>query len=245
LLLISDLHLDESRPDISQALVNFLRNQAPASSRLYILGDLFEVWIGDDAASPLAGQLAAELRALHEKGVEVFLMHGNRDFLIGPVYAARCQATLVEEPLLLTVADRRIALLHGDILCTEDSAYQQFRQLVRDPAWQADFLARPVAERQQFARQARARSRQATAGYSDAIMDVTDAAVSDLLRELDVDTLIHGHTHRPAVHEVSVTTGDGERRCQRVVLGDWDSFGWYGEISEQGEVSLHRFQLTS
>jgi UDP-2,3-diacylglucosamine hydrolase len=237
LLLISDLHLEAGRPDISDALVGFLRHKAVSAPRLYILGDLFEVWLGDDTSDPLAERVAAEFRRLTSQGVELFIMHGNRDFLLGADYASRCGASLLTEPAVLTVGNRRIALLHGDVLCTRDTEYLQFRKLVRDPAWQQQFLAQPLAQRQAFARQARQQSQQTTSSTAAEIMDVTPAAVTDLFQALKVDVIIHGHTHRPAVHDCGP-------QSQRVVLGDWDKVGWYGEIGPQGDVSLHQFPLT-
>ncbi|MCB1670193.1 MAG: UDP-2,3-diacylglucosamine diphosphatase [Gammaproteobacteria bacterium] len=246
MLLISDLHLEPGRPDISATLIDFLRTRTQGSQRLYILGDLFEVWIGDDAPNPLADRIAAELRQLADRGVEIFLMHGNRDFLIGSDYASRCGAVLIEEPQLLSVADRRIALLHGDVLCTRDTGYLQFRKLVRNPDWQRDFLARPLEERRAFARQARQQSRQATAGNAAEIMDVTETAVTGLFTGLEVDTVIHGHTHRPAIHDLTVELRTGDpQTAQRVVLGDWDQAGWYGQIDASGGVTLHSFPLSS
>ena len=244
MLLISDLHLDPSRPDIAEALDWFLREKAPASTRLYILGDLFEVWLGDDAPEPLADQVAAQLSRVAEQGVAIYLMHGNRDFLMGEDFARRCGAELVTEPLILTVAGKRIGLLHGDVLCTRDTEYLKFRDLVRNPLWQATFLAQPLEQRQEFARQARAQSKQTTANTAAEIMDVTPEAVTDLFRQLDIDTMIHGHTHRPAVHEVrSNDPGSDRITGQRVVLGDWDRQGWFGQIDNTGTVTLHNFPI--
>ncbi len=242
-LLISDLHLDRSRPDITDGLVRFLRGRATTARELYILGDLFEVWIGDDAPSELADQVAHELRTLNDHGVPVFLMHGNRDFLIGADYTARCAATLVHEPVIFSLGDNRIALLHGDSLCTGDTDYQKFRRLVRDPVWQTEFLRRSLSEREDYARQARDQSRQATADKSMAIMDVDPGAVEQLFHDLRVDTLIHGHTHRPATHNLEITHNGRALAVQRVVLGDWNTHGWYGAIAQSGAVSLHRFPL--
>lgn len=246
MLLISDLHLDPSRPDITEALDWFLREKAPSSGQLYVLGDLFEVWLGDDAPDPLADHVAARFHALAEQGVAIYLMHGNRDFLIGEAFARRCGAQLVEEPLVLTVADKKIGLLHGDVLCTRDTEYLKFRGLVRNPQWQAAFLAQPLQQRQEFARQARAQSKQATASAAAEIMDVTPEAVMNLFRQLDIDTLIHGHTHRPAVHEIAPADSPANRIARhRVVLGDWDRQGWFGQIDGAGAVTLHNFPFSS
>ncbi len=244
MLLISDLHLVDHRPDITAALIGFLRNKAHTCPRLYILGDLFDVWIGDDAPNPLADEIAVELRKLADRGTEIYLMHGNRDFLIGAEYADRCNAALLEEPQLLSVAGKRIALLHGDILCTRDTDYQKFRNLVRNPDWQREFLAQPLAQRQAFARQARQQSREATTGNAAEIMDATEGAVARMLTDLRADTLIHGHTHRPAVHELLLEQPGGRpEQRHRVVLGDWDRSGWYAQIDSQGQVTLHSFPL--
>jgi UDP-2,3-diacylglucosamine hydrolase len=243
-LLISDLHLEDKRPDITASLFDFLCTTATDAASLYILGDLFEAWIGDDAPDALADRVAEVLLALSSRGVQIFLMHGNRDFLLGQDYATRCGARLVVEPVLIEVATSRIALLHGDVLCTDDTAYQAFRRQVRDPAWQRAFLSRPLPERQAFARQAREQSRLATAGQMSEIMDVTEQAVSELCRQLQLDTLIHGHTHRPAVHRVASSPADLDRPRQRVVLGDWDKQGWFARIDQRGAVTLHSFPLS-
>lgn len=244
--LISDLHLDQTRPDITEALLWFLRQLATQTEHLYILGDLFEAWVGDDAPHPLADQVAAALKALSKKGTAVYLMHGNRDFLIGDDFAARCGASLIEEPVLLDIADRKIALLHGDILCTRDTEYLKFRKMVRNPDWQREFLAMTVEQRLEFARQAREQSRQVTSSADAEIMDVSDTAVNDMFKQLEIDTMIHGHTHRPAIHDLTIdsTVNDAKTR-QRVVLGDWDRHGWYGHIDQLGNVTLHKFELSA
>jgi len=243
-LLISDLHLDQSRPDITEGLTWFLKQIATKTQQLYILGDLFEVWIGDDAPNPLADLVADELRKLADRGTELYLLHGNRDFLIGEGFAARCGAMLVEEPVLLNIAGRKLALLHGDILCTRDTEYLKFRQMVRNSDWQTTFLSQTVEQRQEFARQAREQSKKATSSASTEIMDVTEDAVNAMFQQLQIDTMVHGHTHRPAIHDIAIedsATTDTPR--QRMVLGDWDRFGWYGQIDQQGEISLHKFDL--
>ena len=242
LLFISDLHLQQSRPDITEALVWFLREIAPEKTRkLYILGDLFEIWIGDDASDSLGDLVAGELKKLADRGIDITLLHGNRDFLLGDSFASRCGARLAPEPLVFNYAGKNFALLHGDVLCTRDIDYLKFRDMVRDSQWQSAFLAQSLEQRQEFARQARSQSQAATAAAQTEIMDVTESAVVDLLKELQVDTIIHGHTHRPAIHDMEID--DPACRRQRVVLGDWDSHGWYGQIDKQGEVSLHRFDL--
>lgn len=243
MLLISDLHLEPDREDISRSLFDLLRNRATAHEELVILGDLFEVWIGDDDSNPLAEQLAAELLILSASGTKIFLMHGNRDFLLGDDFARRCGATLLDEPHLLKIGDQRIALLHGDVLCTGDTDYMEFRALVRTPAWQTDFLAKPLSERRRFAQQAREQSALNTSNKSMAIMDVSSVEVDKLMQDLQVTTLIHGHTHRPAVHTVALKPTIGGRSSgQRVVLGDWHKQGWCVELSASG-AKLQHFPL--
>ena len=229
-LLISDLHLQESRPDRTRAFVDFIARVPAQCRELFILGDLFELWIGDDADSPLAETVAASLRALSGRGVNIQLMHGNRDFLIGEAYAARCGASLIGEPHRLRVTGSEWLLLHGDSLCTDDQPYQEFREMVRDPAWQRDFLSRPLAERQAWADRARQASKAATAGKPAEIMDVNADAVAKLITESGCQRILHGHTHRPAVHELPKLS------AKRVVLGDWDRQGWYAAIDGTGAV---------
>jgi UDP-2,3-diacylglucosamine hydrolase len=243
ILFISDLHLEPARPDITRSLLQFLADNAGRCDALYVLGDLFEVWIGDDEESALADEVASAFRAFAAAGSAVFLLHGNRDFLIGTDYAARCSASLINEPWRLPLGASEVLLLHGDTLCTDDVDYLAFRQQVRDPAWQQAFLARPLSERQAFARQAREQSRVATAGKAMTIMDVNPAAVEAALLGSELKTLLHGHTHRPAVHEVPLPRAiAGSHSGQRIVLGSWDESGWYAE-SDGTTIHLHQFPL--
>ncbi len=235
-LLISDLHLQESRPDLTQAFVDFIAKLPARCRELFILGDLFELWIGDDAQSPLAEAVATALRPLSNRGVKVRLMHGNRDFLIGEAYAARCGASLIDEPYRLRVEGADWLLLHGDALCTDDQPYQQFREMVRDPGWQRDFLSRPLAERQTWADRAREASKAATAGKPAEIMDVNAGAVAKLITGSGCRRILHGHTHRPAVHELPSLA------AKRVVLGDWNRQGWYAAI-DGPEAVLRDFPI--
>lgn len=234
-LLISDLHLEAQRPDITAALLDFLARTAPGCDRLFILGDLFDAWLGDDDPSPLADEVAAALSVLAEGGSDIFIMHGNRDFLLGADYCRRCGAELIDEPYSLPSPAGPVLLLHGDQLCTDDHDYMRFRETVRAPAWQDEFLARPLAERQEFARQAREQSKAATADKPEEIMDVNQQAVVALLEQTGHQIMIHGHTHRPATHELTLTDGSS---AQRIVLGDWDKLLWYGEINDGG-IRLH------
>jgi UDP-2,3-diacylglucosamine hydrolase len=216
-LFISDLHLDDSRPHITRLFVDFVHGEAAQASALYILGDLFEAWIGDDAADATADEVAAALTRLHERRVPCFFIHGNRDFLLGDAWARRARLTLLPDPCVVTLDGERTLLMHGDTLCTDDAPYQAFRAQARTAAWQRGFLARPLAARQAFAAQARAESARYTRTVDDAITDVNADAVHAALRRHGVTRLIHGHTHRPAVHALEL----GNRPAERIVLGDW------------------------
>ena len=216
-LFISDLHLDAGRPHIVDLYTRFLENEARDADALYILGDLFESWIGDDDDSELAGRVAAATKALNASGVPVFFMHGNRDFLLGADYAARAGMTLLTDSTLVELSGEPVLLMHGDTLCTDDVEYQKFRTLVRNPEWQRQFLAKPLAERRAFAAQARGESRKHTAMKAAEIMDVNQTAVEETMRRHRVLRLIHGHTHRPATHRFDLD----RQGATRIVLGDW------------------------
>ncbi|MFU8830642.1 MAG: UDP-2,3-diacylglucosamine diphosphatase [Wenzhouxiangella sp.] len=216
--LVSDLHLEASRPETTALFLDFLRGPARRARALYILGDLFEAWIGDDAPEQPGERVSLALRELNQSGVSNFFIAGNRDFLIGPDYCAQAGMALLEEPFHLSP---ETVLMHGDQLCTDDVAYQRFRRKVRDPAWQQKILSRPIWWRRMLARTARFISRRQTGNNPSEIMDVNTEAVIDCFRRHKIQTLIHGHTHRPTVHQVDV---DG-RPCQRVVLGDWHHSG--------------------
>jgi UDP-2,3-diacylglucosamine hydrolase len=236
-LLISDLHLEEARPELTQAFADFLAREAPTARALYILGDFFNVWLGDDDDRPLRDQISVLLRQYSTQWLAIYLMHGNRDFLLGSQFADACGATVLAEPYLLTHQGQSYLLQHGDALCMLDSDYQQFRQLVRNPIWQQQFISKPLNERRAFAEQARARSKTMNSNKADDIMDVTQAAVEQALQQQKVSTLIHGHTHRPAVHLFEVN----DELCQRIVLGDWGTQGWFVEIDKA--ASLHNFAI--
>lgn len=234
-LFVSDLHLDPARPEITRLFAEFLDNEARSANALYILGDLFEAWVGDDDPSDTGAFVADRLATLSARGVPLYFMHGNRDFLLGAAYAGRAGMHLLEDPTVIDLHGRPALLVHGDTLCTDDLAYQQFRAQTRDPAWQAQFLAQPLEARLAFAHQARAASqaRQGElrdAGTMEAITDVAPGAVDAAFRTHGVDLLIHGHTHRPAVHTLDV---DG-RACTRVVLGDWYEQGSVLRVDADG-----------
>lgn len=217
-LFISDLHLAATRPLVTRHFTAFLAHDARRAAALYILGDLFDYWVGDDQLDhdPLAREVADALKQL-SLHVPVFLMHGNRDFLIGARFAREAGITLLSDPATVEINGQRVLLLHGDTLCTGDTAYQQFRTQARDPAWQRALLGKSYAERLRFAQEARMRSTAEKSLKAEDIMDVTPAAVTDAFRQHDVRLMIHGHTHRPDTHTHEV---DG-KRCTRWVLADW------------------------
>jgi UDP-2,3-diacylglucosamine hydrolase len=219
---ISDLHLGPDHPRTIDAFLRFAREVEPDHRELLILGDLFEYWAGDDdLPDPVAQIVAGALTELARRGTRVFLMHGNRDLLLGHDFAAHVHATLLADPTLATIGDLAVLLAHGDAYCTLDADYQAFRTQVRNAGWQRSFLAQPLAQRKAFIGQARRKSEQGKRIKPADIMDVTPAAISDALRAAGVLHLIHGHTHRPAAHEFVLD----HRPAQRVVLPDWDFDG--------------------
>jgi UDP-2,3-diacylglucosamine hydrolase len=235
-LFISDLHLDASRPHITRLFVDFVRSEAASASALYILGDLFEAWIGDDNEDETANQVADALAELYMRGVPCFFIHGNRDFLLGDAYARRARITLLPDPSVVEIEGERVLLMHGDTLCTDDVPYQAFRAQSHTPAWQRAFLARSIAERRAFAEQARAESKRYTRSVADAITDVNPEAVLVALRREGVRRMIHGHTHRPAVHSIEL---DG-KQAERIVLGDWYEQGSVLRMRAGGTTTLGR-----
>ncbi|WP_303909465.1 UDP-2,3-diacylglucosamine diphosphatase [Thiohalomonas denitrificans] len=235
-LFISDLHLTGERPETLRLFSRFLEERARKVSALYILGDLFEVWLGDDLLPPGCEPVLAELRHLTDAGIPVRVMPGNRDFLLGEGFEQATGCELLEEPTRQDIAGIPTLLLHGDTLCTDDVAYQTMRRTLRDPAWISDFLAKIPAERIALARQLREKSREATGAKECAIMDVNAEAVSATFREYRVERLIHGHTHRPARHEGEL---DGTP-VERFVLGDWSDHAEILTCDEDG-CQLERF----
>jgi len=236
-LFASDLHLDPSRPDITGQFLEFLRGPAREAQALYLLGDLFEAWLGDDAPDALGERVAGGLVELAASGTAIFVMQGNRDFLLGEAFCRRAGAQWLPDPVVARFGATRVLLTHGDALCTGDAAYQRLRALVRDPGVQRRFLALPLDRRRALAMQARAGSRQHLRQADEYITDVDPAAVVEVLRRAGVDTLLHGHTHRPGVHRLQV---DG-RPATRIVLGDWHERGsvlkWDDEGFELMELS--------
>ncbi len=223
-LFISDLHLCASRPNINELFFDFLKNTASQAQALYILGDLFDYWIGDDDMDGgLNGAAVSALAALADGGTKIYFMHGNRDFLIGGKFASQARLTLLLDPTLVTLYDRPTLLMHGDTLCTDDVDYQRFRTQVREPKWQEKFLDKPLHERRAEVEMLRQRSEEAKQSKSIVIMDVTPDTVEKTLREHGYPQLIHGHTHRPAKHIHAMN----DKTCERWVLPDWYTTGGY------------------
>ena len=220
-LFTSDLHLDGSRPESIRRFLTFVRDEALEADALYILGDLFEAWIGDDDTDPPMKPVIAALAELHKAGVPCRIMHGNHDFLIGRRFASATGCELLGDYETLDLYGERVLLTHGDLLCTDDTRYMALRATVRDPAWQRGFLAKPLDERRAIADKIRAVSRDESAEKSNEIMDVNPTAVEETMQRFGVRRLLHGHTHRPAVHELTV---DGAP-AQRIVLGAWHERG--------------------
>lgn len=235
---ISDLHLEHARPALAQGFANYLKQLAAKgdAEQLYILGDFFEVWIGDDYSDPFVEQVKAALKALNQLGTEIFLMHGNRDFLLGQDFCNAAGCTLLPDPSVIQLGGEDVLLMHGDSLCTQDVEYMKIRQMFRNPQWQEQLLSKTIEERVAFARQVRSESQSDQKMKSAEIMDVTPSEVDRELSDHNVKVMIHGHTHRPAVHELA----DGKTRY---VLGDWsDDTGW--EIRWDAEQGIQLNELS-
>lgn len=232
-LFISDLHLSEATSQIEQGLYRFLEEKGGVH-RLFLLGDIFEAWIGDDDDSELAMRFADAMKKLADRGTAISFMRGNRDFLVGETYLKQFSAELLGDTAKIHVAGSPALLMHGDLLCTDDVDYMTFRALAHNPDWQAEMLAKPLVERRELAKQLRAMSKEAASNKAEDIMDVNQDAVANMMQEHQVKRLIHGHTHRPYRHALP----DGER----VVLGDWNTTGWY--LLERDEtLELVEFRL--
>ena len=235
-LFISDLHLDASRPDTTALFFDFLARRARTAAALYILGDLFEAWIGDDDPNPLHREMAAAIKSLVDAGVPCFFIHGNRDFLIGKRFARESGMLLLPEEQVLDLYGRRLLIMHGDTLCTDDPGYLAFRAKVHTPWIQRLFLALPLFIRRRIAQKMRHDSKAANSHKSMDIMDVNQNAVVAVMEEHQVQWLIHGHTHRPAIHELNANGA----LAHRVVLGAWHSNGSMVKVT-QDDVELIPF----
>ena len=222
-LFISDLHLDPGQPHIIKTFFYFLEKIAPTADALYILGDCFESYIGDDEKNKFIESITEALRTLSDKGVPIFFMHGNRDFLVGQRFASRANVTLISDPLMITLYNQFVLLMHGDSLCTDDHGHQRFRKITRHTAVQKIFLLLPLSFRQKIAKKLRETSQQHNRMKRQAIMDVNEVAVSEALKTHHAAYLIHGHTHRPMLSDT------------RIVLGAWHESGNYLRISSDGK----------
>lgn len=240
-LFVSDVHLQASLPRTTQAFTDFLQQHARKAGELYLLGDLFEYWAGDDdLATPYNAQIANAIRKISDAGVAVFWMGGNRDFLVGHEFAQAAGVTPLPDPFIASITGQRIVLTHGDAQCTDDHAYMAFRAQVRQPTWQQEFLAMPLAQRKAIIESMRSGSREAQRSKSYEIMDVNGAAITSLFEATGTTIMIHGHTHRPATHDYQETEGKRVRH----VLPDWDCDnepprgGW---LAMYADGSIRRF----
>jgi UDP-2,3-diacylglucosamine hydrolase len=235
---ISDLHLEPAQKAITDGFLSFLDSLNDAEE-LYILGDFFEVWMGDDYSNEYIELINQALNRCANKGTKIYFMHGNRDFLVGQTWCDNAQCELLEESKLITLGDAKVLLLHGDSLCTDDTDYMKARVMLRNPVWQAQFLAKSIPERIAFAKQARNESKASQKGKSYDIMDVNQDTVNEALSSANCCTMIHGHTHRPDIHQWEF---EGEHRI-RYVLGDWGDKGWFIKWQGGEELKLESFAL--
>lgn len=240
ILLISDLHLQEERPDITRAFLDLIAGRARDAQALYILGDFFEVWIGDDAMSPFQRSICQALRELSDSGTPIFLMHGNRDFMIGRAFCKAAGCTLLPDPSVVQLNGEPVLLMHGDSLCTRDEGYIRMRRYLRNPLTLFVLRNLPKSTRRKLARKLRNESRSQTRMKANDIVDVTPEEVPNVMQQFGVRTLIHGHTHRPAIHKLQI----GDQAARRIVLGDWDKQGWAVQVDEQG-FQLGAFDLVA
>ena len=237
-LFISDLHLDASRPAATETFFEFLAGQARAATDLYILGDLFDYWVGDDYSDTEVVRVKQLLCELQTQHVTCYFIHGNRDFLLGEHFARETGIQLLPEESRIKLKHQPAIITHGDQLCTRDTAHQQFRAMTQSASWRQQMLARPLAERIQLAEQIRQISKANYSNTAEDIMDVTPEAVQTLMQRHQVPLLIHGHTHRPAVH----TLHCHHQPAKRIVLGDWGAKGWY-LTDAQDQLELQSFVI--
>jgi UDP-2,3-diacylglucosamine hydrolase len=220
-LFISDLHLEAARPDITNQFLDFLNGEAARADALYILGDLFEQWVGDDDPEPEKRRIIAALKQFTDRRIPCYLMHGNRDFLLGRRFEKASGCKLLDDGTIVDLYGQKVLLLHGDVLCTDDRSYQRLRRIVRNPFVRLIFRVMTLGQRQRLAEKIRAGSKEHIGKTAAYIMDVNPQAVFDTLNHYGVDTMIHGHTHRPAVHKLT----NAGRPATRIVLGDWYTQG--------------------
>ena len=237
-LFISDIHISDDYPEINQQFFDFIKKIESNINALYILGDLFEYWLGDDDPNPIFKQTQDALKNLSKNNVSVFFLHGNRDFLVGDNFAKESCIKILSDPSIIELYGERILISHGDICCIDDKEYQLFRKQTRDPRWQKMILGKPLEYRRNFAKMARNKSLEHTHFDNEKIMDVNEDEVKKMLDQLNLSTIIHGHTHRPFIHN----TISNEVNYRRIVLGDWYEQGSILEWSESGPklIKLNR-----
>lgn len=233
-LFISDLHLSPAVPELAQAFRDFMKEHAVKAEELYILGDFFDAWIGDDEDDDFYLALIRDIKAYSDQGLKIYFQHGNRDFLVGLAFAESAGLSLLPETQVIEIGSHRVLLMHGDTLCTDDREYMAFRAQVRNPQWQQQILGLPLQQRRVMAAQLRAQSQSMNSNKAEDIMDVNAEAVSSTMDSHSANILLHGHTHRPNTHELDQGT--------RMVLGDWGKFVWYAS-SDGSDLSLHHYLI--
>ena len=229
-LFLSDIHVSDQHPEISQHLKEFLLKEESKTNAIYVLGDLFEYWLGDDDPNPSFAEIKNLLKKLSNKNISIFFMHGNRDFLIGESFAEETGCQILHDPYVIDLFDKKILISHGDIFCTDDKEYQLFRNQTRDPAWKESILSKSLSFREEFAKKARLESSKHTNSKKNEIMDVNKDEILKMYEKYNVEIIIHGHTHRPAIHDIYFNGKD----CQRIVLGDWYEQGSILRCDETG-----------
>lgn len=244
IFLISDLHLSPARPEITQAFYHFLDTTAANAKALYILGDFFDAWIGDDDDTPAFREIEASLAKYNHPKQRTYFMHGNRDFMVGDDFAQRTGINLLSDPTTIELAGVNTLLMHGDSLCTLDKEYMAFRHLVRDPEWQQNIMQKSLAERKALAAQMQSTSKSMNSIKAEDIMDVTPEEVTKIMTEKQTPVLIHGHTHRPDHHKLTITdaTTNSTISAERIVLGDWHDYGWYLAV-DNNDFKLEKFKI--
>lgn len=243
---ISDLHLSTARPDLAEGYFTFCRQYLKAADELFILGDFFDAWVGDDEDGTFYQTIKQQLASLNERNIRVSFMHGNRDFLVGELFAKQTHVRLLPDPFEIQLLGESCLLMHGDSLCIDDTDYMTFRAQVRSPNWQAQFLSLSLQQRRQIANDLRTKSKSMNSNKPEDIMDVSAEAVQNTFKQYNVSKIIHGHTHRPARHKVNVQVSSKPAgiMAERVVLGDWETHGWYLKVDKNEGMQLCSFQLS-
>ena len=235
-IFLSDIHISEQYPEIGQHLKEFLLDNSLNTDTIYILGDLFEYWLGDDDPNPVFIEIKKLLKDLNNKNISIFFVHGNRDFLIGKSFAEETGCKILHDPSVIDLFGEKVLISHGDIFCIDDKEYQSFRSLTRDPKWKKLILSKPLSFRKEFAKKARLQSSEYTSSKKDEIMDVNNDEILKMYKQYNVNIIIHGHTHKPAIHDVFLNG----KNCKRIVLGDWYE---QGSILRCDKSGLNLIQL--